>query len=304
MSIYLSTSQPRFGLLPAITTFLRLIRISNWIKNVAIFFPLIFAQKFLDSTTLQKCVSGFIVFSLLASCIYIINDILDVESDRTHPIKRNRPIANNSISIKSGLIIVFVLLSLAIFLSSILLEKASWVYLIIYFCLNLMYSMRLKKIGLLDIFIIAFFFEIRLYFGGVLAAVTVSHWLCMLTFFLATFIAFSKRYDDVVLSSKEKQIRESTVNYNTEFLKAILLLLASAILVIYMLYSIADNGGERYSTNFYQTTIFVFLGICRYLQLIFVFLKTGNPVKIFYTDSITLLACIAWLLSTIYLIYY
>ena len=157
----------------------------------------------------------------------------------------------------------------------------------------------------MDVFMISAFFEMRLFLGGVLSGVVISHWLSMLTFFLAAFIAFGKRYDDVSLrGSDQKDIRKSTKDYNLEFLSAILLLLATTILIIYLLYSISDTGGLKFSQNFYITSLFVFLGICRYLQHIFVFKGGGNPVAIFYSDKLLMFCWAGWLVSILYFVYF
>lgn len=258
----------------------------------------------MDGNNLFNCAIGFISFSFLASAIYVINDIADLESDRKHPTKRNRPIANGTIPLPLAFTIAGLLLAVSFGISIMFLTQKAIMLLLLYFVLNILYSFKLKAVSLLDIFIISFFFEIRLFLGGELGHIEISHWLSLLTFFLAAFIAFSKRHDDFVLSTEMNTgIRKSIKDYNLEYLNMILLLLATVILVIYVLYSISETGGEKFNVNFYQTGLFVFLGICRYLQLILVEKKHGSPVKIFYTDKITLFTCLAWLASILYFIY-
>lgn len=284
---------------------IKLIRPPHWVKNVVIFFPILFGREMTNGGSLFDCLMGFLAFCFLASVVYVVNDIADVESDRQHPTKVKRPIASGAIPVPMAYSIAGALLLLTAIICYAFLPANACLYLGLYFILNLLYSFRLKSIALLDVFMIAVFFEIRLFLGGELSSIEISHWLSMLTFFLATFIAFSKRHDDVMLSmGTEKSIRKSIKNYNIEYLNAILLLLATVILIVYVLYAISDEGGMKYNSNFYMTSFFVFLGICRYLQLIYVHKRYGNPVKIFYTDATMLFTWLGWLATIVYFIYF
>lgn len=286
-----------------ILLFLKLLRVSNWIKNILIFFPLVFSEKLLEPYFVKQCIVGFFAFSFLASAIYIINDSADIEADRKHPVKRMRPLASGAISKFTAYTSVMFLVSAAFILAALHFSHGV-IWLVIYFLANLLYSFRLKAISLLDVFMITLFFEIRLFFGSTLADCEVSPWLCLLTFFLAIFITFCKRRDDFALiSSGHEDIRKSLASYNFDFLNAIILLIASVLLVIYILYSLSPEGGVKYTPYFYTSSFFVFLCICRYLQLIFVFKKGGDPVQLFYSDGIILFSCVAWVCSLVSLIY-
>jgi len=283
----------------------RLMRVSNWIKNIVIFFPVLFDGQLTNVFSCFKCLMGFVVFCLLSSTVYVINDIADQESDKLHPTKCKRPIASGEVSIVTAYILIFFLLINSFVLAYLYLTINAWIMLLLYLLFNILYSFKLKKIGLVDVSMIALFFELRLFLGGQVANIQISHWLSLLTFFLAIFIAFSKRHDDVLLSNEiHKEIRDSLKSYNLDFLNAIILLLASVLLITYLLYTISDTGGMKYNHNFYITSFFVFLGICRYLQLILVFKKGGNPVKIFYSDKTLLFYCFSWMCLLVFFIYF
>lgn len=297
-----SAAQTRFRL--RFFSVFKLIRVSNWVKNLLIFFPLIFGKKLTDAAALQACIAGFLAFSLLSSAVYVINDTADLESDRRHPTKCRRPLASGAIPLSLGYLILGLCLAGAVSIAAIFLNPAAWLFLGAYFGLNLLYSFRLKHVSLLDVFLVTVFFELRLFLGGELANVDVSHWLALLTFFLAAFVTFSKRRDDVVLSGEGQAIRKSIRSYNLEFLNAIILLLASVLLITYILYTLSDTGAAQYDSRYYTSSFFVFLGICRYLQLILVLKQGGDPVRLFYRDPILMLAWIGWLGILVYFIYF
>ena len=172
-------------------TLLNLLRIKHWIKNVLIFVPAFFDTSKLSTNNLISLVVGFISFSLMASAIYIFNDIQDIEKDKKHTIKRKRPIASGNISIKTAYYI-FIILAIISLLTSILFLPNIWplILLLIYFIINILYSKWLKNIPIIDIVIPVAGFIIRILFGGAIVNVNISNWLYLTTMSASFFMIF------------------------------------------------------------------------------------------------------------------
>ena len=176
--------------------FFKMIRTYQWVKNFLIFLPLILAHKFLDVNLLLKALVAFFSFSFLASSVYIINDIMDVESDRIHPSKKNRPIASGAVKISSALKVAFILMPLS-FIISIFLGKEFLFVLLTYFITTSCYSFYLKKIMLVDILILSLLYTVRMFAGGVALNIYLSPWLFMFSMFFFFSLACAKRYSEL-----------------------------------------------------------------------------------------------------------
>lgn len=288
-----------------ISAALRLIRPQQWVKNLFLFLPIFFAgQLFSHLTGLLHLGFGFLAFSFIASAIYIINDYQDIEEDRRHPVKKHRPLAAGTISVKLALALFFLLFitgfTIAYFLNS-------WFMMVLglYFIFNLSYSMGLKNFPLLDIFIIALGFLLRTIAGGLVAGIPVSQWLMIMVFLLALFLALAKRRDDIVLRmAGGGQMRKSVKNYNLEFLGSCLTMVAGIIIVSYIMYTISEEVTHRLGSPYiYLTSIFVIAGLMRYLQITMVENDSGSPTRILYKDNFIRITVISWIISFYILIY-
>jgi 4-hydroxybenzoate polyprenyltransferase len=281
-----------------------LLRIYQWVKNGIIFFPLFFSEKlFIEQTALHTTIT-FLVFCFVSSMAYIINDLADIKKDQLHPVKRKRAIASGQFSKNAAIIIAFVLLITALLISILFLNSNEIIIISTYLLLNILYSFLLKNYSLFDIFMIAVFFELRLMAGGYAAGVILSPWLVLLTFFLALFLAAAKRRDDIMLNFTDKTlVRKSLSNYNEYFLNALIILLSAIIIVTYLLYTISPEVTARFGHQYYLTVFFPVLGVIRYLQVIFVFKTSGDPVKALYTDRMMQLFIGGWLALLFYFIY-
>src|ERR1700761_6306139 len=277
--------------------YLKLLRPKDWAKNLFLFVPLFFGREIFNLPKLLLVAEGFIAFSCIASAIYIINDYRDREDDRKHPVKRNRPLASGAVKPTAALIICGVLLVLGFGLAWYLRDKFL-VVLGIYFLINLAYSLGLKAISILDIFILAAGFVLRIKAGSVISFVPLSEWIIIMVFLLAVFMAIGKRRDDVLLKlSSGTDMRKSIKGYNLEFLN---ILLAVACLMYTMSpVTIANTGSAR----LYYTCIFVLAGIMRYLQIIYISTDSGSPTKILYKDRFIQVTLILWGISYILLLY-
>jgi decaprenyl-phosphate phosphoribosyltransferase len=279
-----------------IIALIQLMRPHQYIKNLFIFAPLFFSFDFQYQSIMATFVA-FTLFSLLASSIYILNDFMDVEEDKQHPKKKYRPLASEAISKQSAMIVFIVLSTTALTLSFILDTKLLAV-LLIYFVLNIVYSMKLKHVTIVDIFIIATGFVLRLFAGASVIGNQLSMWLIIMTFLLALFLAIAKRRDDVLLASQGKETRKNIDGYNIEFVNAVMVLMAGVVIVSYILYTVSQEVIDRLHTPYlYMTTFFVILGIMRYMQITFVEQNSGNPTKIALKDKFLKVTIVLWLLS-------
>jgi len=284
--------------------YIKLLRISHWVKNLSLFLPLFFSGAFFEAPLVAIDIFiGFICFSLTASVIYIINDIKDVEEDRLHPEKKNRPFAANTVKVSTGIVI-------AVFLLIISMGTAYWLrpqFLLVlsaYFVLNLAYSLKLKHVPLLDISIIAVGFVLRIVGGGVIPDIYVSHWILIMTFLLALFLGLAKRRDDVkIFMESGKKMRKSVDGYNLEFINTAMSLMGGVTIVAYIMYTLDEDTVKRLGENLYLTSLFVILGVLRYLQITFVQEKSGNPTKVLLKDLFIQFIIVGFILSFGILLY-
>ncbi|MEO1051413.1 MAG: decaprenyl-phosphate phosphoribosyltransferase [Bacteroidota bacterium] len=285
--------------------YIKLIRVKQWVKNGFLFIPLFFSGDFFNWALYTDLILGFIAFSFVASAIYILNDYRDIEMDKLHPVKCKRPLASGAVAKPTALILMAVLLIVGFGLSYIVRDKFTFV-LLLYFAMNLGYSMGLKNISILDIFIVAIGFVLRVKSGGIITNIPVSEWLMVMVFLLALFIAVAKRRDDILIKMSDgKELRKSIKKYNLEFLNLAMGLVSAIVIVSYLLYTLSDEVIQRFGTyRLYYTTMFVIAGIFRYLQLAIVENNTGSPTELLYKDRFIQVVLFLWLLSFYLIIYF
>jgi len=284
--------------------FVSLIRISHWLKNVLIFFPVFFAGKILKIMVLIDLFLGFLCFSLVASAVYILNDFFDLENDRNHPVNSKRPLASGKVSMLfAGIAIALLLLSTSL-LSTVLLGNQAWFILVLYLLINLSYSYKLKKIPVLDVFILASGFLARIYYGGIISETKLSKWLILMIFLLSLFLGFAKRRSDFLISKDATKKRNVLKQYSIQFLDAAIILTLVISLVCYIMYSISDEVIQRFDFEYiYLSSIFVLYGTMRYLQHIYVFENALSPTRIAWTDKHIQLSVLCWMGFYTFLLY-
>jgi len=271
----------------------------QYVKNIFIFLPMFFALKITHTDLLLQAFIAFIAFSLTASAIYILNDYHDIEEDREHPKKRNRPLASGAISKKEALGIMSILFLVGTLLMLSLSLQATAI-LLSYIVMNIAYSFYLKHVAILDVTIIAIGFVLRLFIGSAVTGIALSMWIVIMTFLLALFLALAKRRDDVLIYlSTGKKMRKVIDGYNLPFLDGAMMIMASVVIVAYTLYT---TSTARYE-HLYLTSLFVILGIMRYLQIAFVEENSGSPTKIVLRDHFTQLTLLGWILSFGWILY-
>jgi len=265
----------------------RLLRLDHWIKNLLIFFPILFSGHLLELQLLFKAFWSFLIFSLMSSGVYILNDIQDRSIDQYHPINKKRSIANGTVSIRLGLKVSVMLIVISLG-GALYLHPEFFLLLLIYFVLNLSYSYWLRNLAIVDIIVIAIGFLLRIYVGGVIGGVNLSHWLLLITFFLAIFLGLSKRRTDLILGNEnQKIIRRSLEGYNLQFIDLTMTLFAGIILVSYIMYNVSPEVQQQLGSKYTYITVFpATVGIMRYLQLLYVKNTLSSPVTILYQDAV------------------
>ena len=286
---------------------IKVARPHHWIKNLFVFLPVFFGGGLLHTTEAVSAALTFLSFSLAASAIYCLNDIIDVEADRAHPVKCKRPIASGAITIPQAYGMMSFSLLLSIILMFLLPEGHNNAILVIiaYFVLNVAYCLRLKEYAIIDVCIIASGFVLRILAGGYATDVQLSKWIVLMTFLLTLFLAFAKRRDDVLRMNTTGQApRKNTSRYNLTFINQAITITASVMLVCYVMYTVSPEIISQFATDkLYLTSILVILAILRYLQISVVDEKSGDPVKVALTDRATQFILLAWLLSFLVIIY-
>ena len=279
-------------------------RIHQWSKNLFIFLPAFFALKLMDLSIINSLTLTFFAFSLLASSVYVFNDMLDIENDKVHPTKCKRPLASGAVSKGQGWFLIALLLSCSFGLFFILNNLAVFVVAIIYLVQNILYTIKLKNIAILDIMLIATGFVLRILIGGIATDTRLSHWIILMTLVLALFLALAKRRDDVFNFEKTGQkARKNIQGYNMDFLNVAITVMSTIVIVCYIMYTISPEITARFGDNTYLTSFFVILGVLRYLQLTFVWLISGSPTAILLKNVFLQLIIIGWIISFFLIIY-
>lgn len=280
------------------------LRPKQWIKNGALFAPLLFSQNLFNGPLLIKTLEAFGLFSLLAGSVYIINDLKDLKEDRLHPIKRNRPLASGRVSpplagLFAGVTMAFSLVGgMAVSLSFLETMGA-------YLLLQVLYTFFLKQQVILDIFSIAAGFVLRVVAGGLAIGVQISPWLFICTTLLSLFLAMAKRRHELV-SLKEGAVehRQILKEYSPYLLDQLMGIVTATTVMSYALYTISGETIAKFHTpNLIFTLPFVLYGIFRYLYLVHQKVEGGRPEEILLTDRPLLLTVLGWIMTILVVLY-
>lgn len=289
--------------------YFKLLRVEQWVKNLFVFVPLFFSGNITNLDLLSKSIFAFIIFSLAASVVYILNDYNDIEADRKHPEKRRRPLASGAISKSQaiGILIGLVITDIAlIFLTQIYFHQNLWKFAVVigaYFFMNLAYTFKLKHVAIIDIFIIAIGFVLRVLAGGYITGITISRWAILLTFVLALVLAIGKRRGELINAQVSGKTRKALDGYNVQFADIALSISVTLAIVCYLMFTLSPEVQLRFHQRVFYTVIFVVFAFLRYLQQTLVYNRTESPTKIVYRDryiQVTLLLWVAAFLIQIY----
>ncbi len=288
---------------------LKLIRPHQWLKNVFVLIPMFFGGSLLDPEDIRASVLTFLAYSFVASSVYCFNDINDVEADRRHPIKCKRPLASGAVSMGTAWMLMALMFVLAALMTALLGDRGHILkvggVLLFYYILNICYCAKLKQYAIVDVCIVAFGFVLRVLAGGFATDITLSKWLVLMTFLLTLFLSFAKRRDDVLrMNETGEPPRKNTIRYNLTFINQAITITASVTLVCYIMYTVSPEVVARLGSDLlYLTSVFVLLGLLRYMQITVVDKKSGDPTKIMLRDRFTQLVVMLWALTFLILIY-
>lgn len=280
-------------------------RPQQWIKNLFIFAALVFSGHLYSSADLTRTIAGFALFSIAASGVYLFNDITDLGRDRLHPVKSRRPLPSGRLRVPTAWTASGVLAagSLA---GAWLLEPAFAGILLTYVALNVLYSLVLKNVVILDVMTIAAGFVLRVLAGAAIISVPTSEWLIICTVLLSLFLGFSKRRHELtMLDASADNHREVLQHYSPYFLDQMIGIVSASTVMSYILYTISEDTIAKFGTkNLIYTVPFVLYGIFRYLYLVHKRDEGGDPTRLALTDRPLLLNTILWICLASAVIYH
>ena len=286
---------------------IRLIRPHQWVKNLVVLLPVFFGGALLHIESVYAGLVTALCFSFAASSIYCLNDIVDVDDDRRHPVKCHRPLASGAISITQGYILMFLMFILSMLSTFLLrhnqLETASVI--LFYWILNIAYCLKLKQYAIIDVCVVSFGFVLRILAGGYATSIHLSKWIVLMTFLLMLFLSFAKRRDDVVRMNETGHApRQNTIRYNLTFINQAITITASVTLVCYIMYTVSPETIQNFPTDYlYLTSVFVLVGLLRYIQIAVVDKRSGDPTKVMLHDRFMQFVVLAFGLAFLFIIY-
>lgn len=276
------------------TGLIRLARPKDWIKNVFVVLPVPFAlaakAENLDPVVFLLGLAGF---CLINSAVYTLNDLCDAEADRLHPRKRHRPIASGVVSRRAAIVQMVVLLCAGLGLCLVAGKPLATAYAIVYLLINIAYSLGIKNVALMDVFLLCSGFVIRVLIGCALVVALPSPWLLLCTGTLAMFIGFTKRRADLA-EELASDHRPSLRGYNKAFLDQAVSICAGVAMLAYALYCIEEIGGQHAGREMISMP-FVAYGILNYLRMAHVDGVGGSPVYVAYHSISMQICAVGWL---------
>lgn len=278
---------------------LRLLRPHQWIKNGFVLLGVMFSRQW-DTSTLLAAVFAFLAFCAITSSVYVFNDILDIEADRQHPTKKVRPLASGAISLRGGWMISGGLALMALLFAAV---TGTWVafFIVMYAALNIGYSIRLKHIAVLDVFIISAGFMLRILAGTVGLGIAPSSWLLLCGFMLSLFLGFAKRRAEFFtmenngLHETRALTRRVLKDYSPMMIDQFMAISAACTILSYSLYTVNSETVTRHGTKALIYTVpFVIYGVFRYIFLLHRRGKGNDTALDLYSDPHLLLTVFAW----------
>lgn len=286
-----------------IVDLLRLMRPHQWVKNTFVLTGLLFGHAWHNPALLSQALIAFAAFCLISSTIYIFNDIVDIEQDRHHPSKRKRPLPSGKLKVSSAAIFALILgvtaLTLASFASSTVV-----VILLIYALMNVAYSLKLKHVVILDVFIIATGFMLRILAGTLGLGIPPSQWLLLCGLMVTLFLGFSKRRAEIIALSDDKSAHRKVLqDYSPVLLDKMIVVTAAGLIMSYSLYTMNPETIRIHGTaNLIYTVPFVIYGVFRYIFLLHHQSRGTDTAKDMVRDPHLLIVLLGWAITTIALI--
>ena len=282
--------------------YLKLLRVKHYIKNFLVFCPVFFSGRFFDGDTFRDCCLAFLTFCFLSSIIYIINDIHDLEKDKLHHEKCKRPLDSGAVSHRQAHICVVILsgIVVAFQMCTQLLEWKTWGVLVLYFVINIAYSiLGIKEYALVDVFILAFGFVLRIMFGSACTGIGISQWLYLVVFFGSLFMGFGKRRNELIQC--QDMTRTVLSKYSEEYLGKCLSSCMTLSIVFYSFWCMERD--QMYKDRYFLYTIPIFAFIMlRYFYDIELG-EDGDPTSVILSDKI-LIICVGGMVALFAILMY
>ena len=285
------------------TAWIRLLRPTQWVKNAFVLSPLLFSGKGLDGGSILRSLAAFGLFCLIASAVYALNDVIDRDADRSHPAKRRRPVASGDVSPSQALALSAVL-GAASMVGAWLMAPTLLGLIVGYVALNLLYTFRLKRVVIIDVFCIATFFVLRLLVGTTAIAVEPSVWLLLCGGLLALYLGFAKRRNELLLLGDARTTHRSVLaEYSPEFLDQASVVLLATTIISYVMYTMNSATAQQVGTEaLTYSTAFVLYGVFRY-QYLAHHRVGGDPTETLLTDRPLMVAVLLWFAYCAYVTY-
>lgn len=286
--------------------FLRSLRFNQWIKNGFVLMPLVFAHRLTDTALLFKAVAYTACFCLLSSAVYLLNDVMDREKDRVHPAKKDRPVASGALSATAALAGSALLALAGTGVSWLFAGTAATGILLLYAANNLLYSLKLKRVVILDVILIALGFVLRVTGGAAAVGVNASVWLLMCTFLVSLFLGFCKRKQEIILLGALSDDHRSVLeHYNTRFLDHMISVVSACTVISYALYTVAPETVEKFGTSRLIFSFpFVLYGVFRYIYHINVLNSPDSTSAILLRDRSLMINILLWFAVSVAIIYF
>jgi 4-hydroxybenzoate polyprenyltransferase len=287
----------------SLASLVRLMRPKQWVKNLFVFTGLLFSHAWDDTSLVIKVLAAAASFSLIASSIYIINDIADREADRRHPVKRSRPLASGAVGVREALMVAALLAIGGALLGAFASTTVLWL-LAAYAVINLAYSAGLKQVVILDVFIIAAGFMLRILAGTIGVGIPASQWLLLTGLLITLFLGFAKRRAEWQAAGEEGASQRKVLeHYGPELLDHMITVAAAGVVMSYSLYTMSAETIAKHGTaNLIYTVPFVLYGIFRYIYLLHHRQRGEDPAGELLLDPHMVVTFLAWLAATVWLI--
>lgn len=290
--------------------YFKLLRPAQWVKNLFVFVPLFFSKNMGNAVLTAESIFAFVIFCIAASSVYVLNDYMDADADRLHPEKKSRPLASGAVSKRQAALLIAFLLCLEtgglLYGAHLFHEDFTGLAatVAVYAAINLLYSFGLKHVAIVDIFIIALGFVLRVLAGGCATGILISQWAVLLTFVLALVLAIGKRRGELVNAGVTGKTRKSLDGYNVQFADIALAMSCTLAVICYVMFTLSPEIQKKFHPRVFYTVLFVVFAFLRYLQQTLVYNRTESPTKIIYRDRYIQVTLLLWLLSFMLLIYF
>lgn len=280
-------------------SYIRLMRPKQWIKNFFVFAALLFSRNIDKMPHIISAAFAFMAFCVVSSAVYVFNDLLDIEKDRNHPKKKNRPLVSGELKKGEAAALLMLLLPAAVVMSFGI-NTGFGLVIVLYLLNNLLYTLYVKHMVILDVMSIAMGFILRVAGGAVAIGVEISPWLLLCTLLLALFLGFSKRRNELVVLQKDAQNHRATLeHYSLDFIDNMLSIVTASTVISYSLYTFFANEDKLSMI----TILYVLYGIFRYQYIIYNKNMGESPEEVVLTDKPLLINIILWVITSIIILY-